>query len=175
VASCQLTYTVFPDGRVRIRLDYNPVPELGDMPEFGVMFQLDAAFDHLTWYGLGPDETYADRNHGAKLGVYETPVQDNLAGYLKPQECGNKTGVRWATVVNVAGRGLRFSGDQINVSSPALYTRMNSSRPVMPMSCRRSTTPLSGLPSSSSAWPVTTAGVPGPTTNTARCQPAALV
>jgi len=117
VANCKLTYTVFPDGRVRTRLDYNPVPELGDMPEFGVMFQMDAAYDRLTWYGLGPDETYADRNHGAKLGVYESSVQDNLAGYLKPQECGNKSGVRWATVVNAAGRGLRFSGSSLNVSA----------------------------------------------------------
>ncbi|NCC77004.1 MAG: beta-galactosidase, partial [Clostridia bacterium] len=117
VANCKLTYSVFSDGRVRTQLDYNPVPELGDMPEFGVMFQLDAAYDHLTWYGLGPDETYADRNRGAKLGVYGTTVQDNLAGYLKPQECGNKSGVRWATVANAAGRGLRFSGSSLNVSA----------------------------------------------------------
>ncbi|NCC76021.1 MAG: DUF4981 domain-containing protein, partial [Clostridia bacterium] len=116
-ASCQLSYTVFADGRVRTRLDYKPVPELGDMPEFGVMFQLDAGYDRLTWYGLGPDETYADRNRGAKLGIYTATVQDNLAAYLKPQECGNKSGVRWATVANASGRGLRFSGNQINVSA----------------------------------------------------------
>ena len=47
-------------------------------------------YDHVTWYGLGPEETYADRKKGAKLGVYQNIVQDNLARYIVPQECGAK-------------------------------------------------------------------------------------
>ncbi len=92
-------------------MSYDPVPELGDMPEFGMMFKLDANYDRLTWYGLGPEETYADRKCGGKLGVYSNHVSDNLAKYLTPQECGGKCDVRWAKVTDVSGRGMMFIAD----------------------------------------------------------------
>ncbi len=90
VSECRLAYEVFGDGRVKTTLTYDPVKELGDMPEFGVLFKFNADYDHVKWYGLGPAETYADRKHGAKLGIYENMVTDNLARYLVPQECGSK-------------------------------------------------------------------------------------
>lgn len=105
---CQVAYEVFGDGRVKTSLTYDPVKELGDMPEFGMLFKLNADYDHLKWYGLGPAETYADRKKGAKLGIYENLVKDNLAEYLVPQECGNKEEVRYAEVTDRKGRGLRF-------------------------------------------------------------------
>jgi beta-galactosidase len=116
-SECKLTYRVFGDGSIQTTLSYAPVKELGDMPEFGVMFKLDADYDHVTWYGMGPEETYVDRMHGAKLGVYSNLVADNMAKYLVPQECGNKVGVRWATVTDKRGRGLRFSGDSMEFSA----------------------------------------------------------
>ena len=67
--------------------------ELGDMPEFGVMFKPDADYDHVTWYGMGPEETYVDRCAGAKLGVYKNKVEDNMAKYLVPQGCTDPSGV----------------------------------------------------------------------------------
>ena len=70
-SQCQVAYEVYGDGTVQTTLSYDPVKELGDMPEFGLMFKLDADYDHVTWYGLGPEETYADRKKGAKLGVYQ--------------------------------------------------------------------------------------------------------
>ena len=99
-----------------INNQYNVIPELADMPEFGVLFKLDADYHNFTWYGRGPADTYADRNHGSKLGVYTTTAQENMAAYLVPQECGNKTDVRWAEVTDYRGRGLRFEGDNMNVS-----------------------------------------------------------
>ena len=74
----------------RPHLSYDPVKELGDMPEFGVIFKFNADYDHVSWYGLGEAETYADRKHGAKLGIYENMVTDNMARYMVPQECGAK-------------------------------------------------------------------------------------
>lgn len=117
VSECGLTYEVYGDGSIRTTLSYDPVKELGDMPEFGVMFKFNADYNHVTWYGMGPEETYADRCKGAKLGVYKNMVEDNMAKYLVPQECGNKTGVRWATVTDRKGRGMMFSGDQIEFSA----------------------------------------------------------
>ena len=100
---------MFGDGRVKTTLSYDPVKELGDMPEFGMMFKLDADYDHVKWYGLGPAETYADRKKGAKLGIYENLVKDNMAEYIVPQECGNKEEVRYAEVTNRKGQGMRFA------------------------------------------------------------------
>ena len=116
-SECRLTYRVFGDGSIQTTLTYDPVKELGDMPEFGVMFKLDADYDNVTWYGMGPEETYVDRCAGAKLGVYKNKVEDNMAKYLVPQECGNKVGVRWATVTNRKGRGMMFSGDKMEFSA----------------------------------------------------------
>ena len=98
-------------------MNYDPVEELGDMPEFGVMFKFDADYNHVSWYGMGPEETYEDRQRGAKLGIYKNMVQDNMALYLNPQECGNKTGVRWASVTDKKGRGMLFTGDGMNFSA----------------------------------------------------------
>jgi beta-galactosidase len=116
-SSCKLTYEVFGDGTIQTTLSYDPVKELGDMPEFGVMFKLDADYDILKWYGLGSQETYADRKSGAKLGLYENHVKDNMAEYLVPQECGNKCGVRCAKVVDRKGRGMLFFGDELSFSA----------------------------------------------------------
>ncbi len=116
-STCEVSYTVYGDGAVRTKLTYDPVKELGDMPEFGMLFKLNADYDHVKWYGLGPEETYADRKEGAKLGIYENRVKDNLAKYLVPQECGNKMGVRYATVTDVRGRGMLFAGDAMNFSA----------------------------------------------------------
>lgn len=116
-ASCELRYFVYGDGTVAATLAYDPVPELGDMPEYGVMFKLDADLDRVEWYGNGPEETYSDRKKGAKLGIYRNQVSDNMARYLMPQECGNKTEVRYARVTDRLGRGMLFAGDKMNFSA----------------------------------------------------------
>lgn len=113
---CGVAYTVYGDGTIETKLSYNPVQELPDMPEFGMMFTLNADYDRVEWYGLGPEETYADRKHGAKLGIYRNKAADNMAKYLVPQECGNKMGVRYAKVTDVKGRGLLFEGDELSFS-----------------------------------------------------------
>ncbi len=109
-AKCFVTYEVFGDGTIRCELMMDANKDLGDMPEFGMLFKLNADFDQLTWYGLGPEETYADRRMGGKLGIYHNEVKDNFARYLVPQECGNKCDVRYAKVTDKRGRGMIFFG-----------------------------------------------------------------
>ena len=116
-SSCEVTYRVFGDGTIETTLSYDPVKELGDMPEFGMMFKLDADYDTVKWYGLGPQETYEDRQHGGKYGVYENKVADNIAEYLVPQESGNKCRVRYAKVMDKKGRGMLFFGDELSFST----------------------------------------------------------
>lgn len=115
-SECKLTYKVYENGIIETTLRYEPIKELGDMPEFGVMFKLDADYDNVEWYGYGPEETYSDKRRGAKLGIYNNKVDDNMAKYLVPQECGNKLGVRYAKVTDRKGRGMIFAGESLNVS-----------------------------------------------------------
>ena len=116
-SECELSYRVYGDGTVKTTLSYDPVSELGDMPEFGVILKIDADFANLEWYGNGPAETYADRLKGAKLGLYRNKVTDNMARYMVPQECGNKTAVRYAKVTDDKGRGMLFVGDKMYFSA----------------------------------------------------------
>ena len=119
---CTLSYEVDGEGKVKTTLSYDPVKELGDMPEFGVMFKINADYDHLEWYGLGPAETYADRQKGAKLGIYRNLVKDNMASYIVPQECGAKVGVRYAKVTDRKGRGMLFEMDE--KSGPMMFSAL---------------------------------------------------
>lgn len=114
---CEVEYLVTGDGTVQISLLYDWVEELGDMPEFGMLLKLDADYENLEWYGNGPAETYADRKKGAKLGIYRNKAADNMAKYLVPQECGNKTEVRYAKLTDKKGRGLLFTADTMSFSA----------------------------------------------------------
>lgn len=108
VVDCQVEYAVDGAGHVRVTVECEPPAELGDMPEFGMMLQTRPEFDDLVWYGEGPHECYVDRRQGARLGVWRGTVGEQLPPYLRPQESGSHTGVRWATVSDGEGRGLRF-------------------------------------------------------------------
>ena len=121
-SECRLSYEVFGDGRVKTTLTYDPVKELGDMPEFGVIFKFNADYDRVKWYGLGETETYSDRKKGAKLGIYANKVADNMARYMVPQECGAKEEVRWAKVTDRKGRGMLFEMDEHN--GPMMFSAL---------------------------------------------------
>ena len=121
-SKCKLSYEVFGDGRVKTTLIYEPVKELGDMPEFGVIFKFNADYDRVEWYGLGETETYSDRKKGAKLGIYANKVADNMARYMVPQECGAKEEVRWAKVTDRKGRGMLFEMDEHN--GPMMFSAL---------------------------------------------------
>jgi len=107
-----VSYKVFEDGFIKTTLSYETKGENFDMPEFGMMLKTDADFDNLTWYGAGFSETYEDRRSGAKLGLFNNKVEDNMAPYLVPQECGHKVNVRYAKVTDRKGRGLLFVSDK---------------------------------------------------------------
>ena len=107
-AGCRVTYRVRPCGRVDVRMEYDPVKELGDMPEFGMITKLDADYGRVRFFGLGPEENYVDRREGARLGIWDYRAAENLTPYLLPQESGNRTGVRWAEITNARGQGMKI-------------------------------------------------------------------
>lgn len=113
---CYVTYKVTGDGTVSTTLAYEAPEGVTDIPEFGMLFKFDADLENLTWYGLGPEETYCDREKGGRLGIYHKKVAENLAEYLVPQECGNHTGVRRAGITDNKGRGILFTGKNLSVN-----------------------------------------------------------
>ncbi len=110
-----LTYVVHGDGVIDITLHLDASADVGELPELSVLMTFDADYDKMMWYGRGPEETYMDRNH-AKMGVYRRSVAENMAKYLVPQECGNKTDVRYAEITDHRGRGYRIEGENLSLS-----------------------------------------------------------
>lgn len=117
-----VTYELYFDGRILVEADYpgyqgdcGPASEhrnggpMADMPLMAMDFKLKKAFSKVAYYGMGPEENYIDRCNGARLGWFELNPEDNVSGYLKPQECGNRTGIRTMQVTDAAGDGLSFS------------------------------------------------------------------
>ncbi|MDO5061004.1 MAG: glycoside hydrolase family 2 TIM barrel-domain containing protein [Actinomycetaceae bacterium] len=108
VSQAEVVYQVTSSGRVEVTLEVTPGTGLTDMPEFGMLLAAPADLQRLHWYGDGPDECYVDRRNGARLGIFTDSVQRQHTAYLRPQESGNRTGVRWVEVLDEDGSGLRF-------------------------------------------------------------------
>lgn len=105
-----INYSVSGNGEIRIEQVLIPGENLPEIPEVGMFLTLDHSFENITWYGRGPHESYWDKEKSAKIGIYSSTVKNQYVPYLKPQECGNKTGVRWAVLTNNSGVGLKITG-----------------------------------------------------------------
>lgn len=110
-AQVETAYTVSGDGKIRVRMRYSGADDMPELPVFGLSFHLPADLEQVRFYGMGPEENYQDRVHGARLGVYNKTVSGNLSQYVTPQECGNRTGVRWAWIHDGQGKGLYLEKD----------------------------------------------------------------
>ncbi len=107
------SYTVHADGSILSDITYTTDnKDLTEIPRFGSVITLPVAFDNYEYYGRGPVENYVDRKDAAMLGIYESKVQDQYIPYLRPQENGNKTDVRWLTLTNDDGFGLKVEALQ---------------------------------------------------------------
>jgi beta-galactosidase len=105
----KVSYTVLADGSVRVKSVYHGAENLPQLPIFAISFKVPADYDQLEWYAMGPEENYSDRAMGARLGIFNNQVSDNLSGYVMPQESGNRTGVRRVNVTNKKGQGIKIS------------------------------------------------------------------
>jgi len=106
----QSMYLVFADGVIQVS---NTIRSQGlaQLPRLGVTLALPQSLDILTWLGRGPHESYVDRQRSADVGLYTGKVADQLENYVRPQDNGNKTDVRWATLTNAQGQGLMLVTD----------------------------------------------------------------
>jgi len=107
------TYTVNGNGTIKVDVQYKTTnTDITEIPRFGNQIILPVELDNYRYYGRGPVENYVDRCAGAMLGIYESKVKDQYVPYLRPQENGNKTDVRWLTLTDNAGFGLKLEGVQ---------------------------------------------------------------
>ncbi len=108
-----LDYGVGSAGELTLHARYIPgEQEIPIMPRFGMQTAVPKQFDEITWYGRGPQETYWDRKTGGEIRVYESEVEAWNHPYIRPQDVGNRTDIRWLTLLNQDGLGLKFVGIQ---------------------------------------------------------------
>ncbi len=134
--SIRMVY-VFPDSIARETVDYQingygeimvtsaitPLKEkLPQMVRFGLNLQINPEFRKVVWFGRGPWENYQDRNTASFVGIYESTVDDQFTPYVRPQENGYKTDVRWITLESPKHLGIRFTGEPLICFSALPYT-----------------------------------------------------
>ena len=110
-ATLTMTYTLTPAGELVVNEAMTVNKDAKHKPElmrYGMQLVMPKAYNMLTYYGKGPGENYLDRNNGDRLGVYDAKVADQYWGYVRPQESGNKTEVRYWQVKDENGKGLEF-------------------------------------------------------------------
>jgi beta-galactosidase len=99
-------YTILPNGWIDVQNEVVPYGEMPLLPKTGVQLLVGEDYDTFTWLGRGPHESYVDRKRSADVGLYHGSVADQYELYVRPQENGNKTDVRWAALTNASGSGL---------------------------------------------------------------------
>lgn len=113
-------YTVYGDGTLGVTesLVTHADARIPELMRFGTSIAMPKEYDNFTWYGRGPWENYSDRKHSSFVGVYSGKVADQYYPYIRPQESGNKTDVRWAELTDKDGFGIRVVGEGLlNVSA----------------------------------------------------------
>ncbi|MFD7920932.1 glycoside hydrolase family 2 TIM barrel-domain containing protein [Streptomyces sp. NPDC059740] len=104
-------FTVRGDGEVRVRHTLEPGKGLPDLPVVGVLLTLPAGWEEFGWYGRGPQENYRDRRTAAFVGRHRSTVDEQFGPYIRPQQTGNVTDVRTATLAPRGGKGLVISAE----------------------------------------------------------------
>ena len=119
-----LTYVINNRGAIQVtqQLTADKSAKVSDMFRFGMQLQMPRSFETLEYYGRGPVENYADRNHNTFLGRYRQSVDSQFYPYVRPQENGNKTDLRWWRVLNVGGNGLEVRAEAPFSASALHYT-----------------------------------------------------
>ena len=111
MASYKVIYSFAGDGTLTVINEYDKLlNDLPETPRIGLNFQITRHMNQMSWYGKGPYESYWDRKTGAKVGIYKGSVSDQYWAYLRPQENGNKSDVRWVSFLNSDGKGIQITG-----------------------------------------------------------------
>ncbi|MDE5838287.1 MAG: beta-galactosidase, partial [Paramuribaculum sp.] len=119
-----LTYLINNAGTVKVTetLTADKNAKVSPMFRFGMQLRMPENFDRIRYYGRGPNENYVDRTQAADLGIYSQTVAEQFYPYIRPQENGNKTDIRFWQQINHAGTGLEIISEQPFSASALNYT-----------------------------------------------------
>jgi beta-galactosidase len=118
-----VVYTVLATGDVLVDVTFRPDSDkLPEMPRFGLNMQISPEFSSVRYLGKGPWENYQDRNTASLFGLYSTTVDSMFTPYVRPQENGYRTGVKWFTLAGMSGAALLVSGSPAICFSALQYT-----------------------------------------------------
>ncbi len=124
-ASLNLGYFVSPDGTVSITQTLTPDSTAADVPDmfrFGMIIPMRKSFDEIEYYGRGPGENYSDRAHAMPIGIYRQSVGSQPYPYIRPQETGTRTDIRWCRLIDDKGTGLQITSGSPFSASALHYT-----------------------------------------------------
>jgi beta-galactosidase len=109
-AKLSITYLINNAGTVKVtqKMETDKAAKVDNLLRFGMQMAMPKSFENIRFYGRGPIENYIDRKDATFLGVYNQTVKEQFYPYVRPQETGTKTDVRWWKQLNVAGKGLEF-------------------------------------------------------------------
>ncbi|KPL07603.1 hypothetical protein AMJ86_03840, partial [bacterium SM23_57] len=117
-----MIYTIYGNGDVDTQHVVVCDGDLPPLPRVGMILSLPKGFEEFTWFGRGPEESYVDRKAGVAVGLYHGRVDDQYVSYVMPQENGNKTDVRWASITNNVGIGLMAIFNPLMETGVSHYT-----------------------------------------------------
>jgi beta-galactosidase len=120
-----MTFTIFGNGEIDVDSRLLPGNYLPDIPIVGTQLIVPSGFERMSWYGRGPQENYWDRQEGAFVGRYESTVDAQFTPYVKCQETGNLTDVRWVRLTDEEGVGLEAEGHALPFEVGALHYTTN--------------------------------------------------
>ncbi len=113
-----LTYGIYPDGSINVDFSCTPDKNLPVLPRVGTLSQINRDFNNIVWYGRGPHESYWDKKYSNHFGIYSSTVKEQHVPYIKPQENGNHTDLRWVSFSDNGGNGFKIiAEDYINFSA----------------------------------------------------------
>ena len=121
----QLTYQFFPSGQLKIHLICEPINLFSRLPRLGFKTRLSKDYKSVRWFGRGPHESYSDRKDSAFVGLYSTSIADLHHNYIKPQENGNRSDVRWLEIYGNNLDGIQVQGDPYINFSLHYFNLMN--------------------------------------------------
>ncbi len=123
-AQLKLTYVINNEGCVKVtqKMTAGDAADVPPMFRFGMQLQMPKCYDGIEYYGRGPIENYSDRNHCTLLGIYRQSVDEQFYPYIRPQENGTKTDIRWWKQIDSAGNGLEIVGEAPFSASALNYT-----------------------------------------------------
>lgn len=123
MADLTLEYEINNAGAVKITQTMKATDmKLPDMFRFGMQIVMPKSFEKIVYYGRGPIENYADRKTAASIGLYSQSVDEQFYPYIRPQENGTKSDIRWWNILNPSGDGLRITSEEPFSASALHYT-----------------------------------------------------